>query len=67
MAVNLQDILDTAAAERVGRQSDASGNFLAMLDRQFGRVYGKIDPVEAAAMRQIQHREAPIETNRPGG
>jgi len=58
--VNLQELLTAASGERIGRQSDASSNFLAMLDRAFGRVYTETDPVQAAAIRQIMHREAPI-------
>lgn len=58
--VDLQELLTAASGERIGRQSDASSNFLAMLDRAFGRIYTETDPVQAAAIRQIMHREAPI-------
>ena len=58
--VNLQELLTAASGERIGRQSDASSNFLAMLDRAFGKLYTEVDPVQAAAVRQIMMRESPI-------
>jgi hypothetical protein len=60
--INLQNLLSAATGERIGRQSDASTNFLAMLDRAFGRVYTETDPVQAASIRQILAREAPFST-----
>lgn len=67
MAVmNVQELLEAASGERIGRQSDASTNFLAMLDRAFGKVYSETDPVQAAAIRQIMSREAPINPVAPG-
>ena len=56
----LAGILKKSATEHQSRQSDASTNFLALLDRGFGKVYMEADPTEAAAIRQISHREAPI-------
>ena len=53
MAVDLQALLEGAVGERIGRQSDASTNFLAMLDRAFGRVYTETDPIQAASIGQI--------------
>lgn len=53
MAIDLQELLAAASGERIGRQSDASTNFLAMLDRQYGKVYTETDPVQAAAISQI--------------
>jgi hypothetical protein len=50
-----------ASHQRIStEQGDASKNFLAMLDRAFGKNYTETDPVQAAAIRQIMHREAPI-------
>lgn len=62
--VDLQSLMEAAVAERVGRQSDTNTNFLAMLDRVFGKVYAEVDPVEAAAARQVMYREAPIERSK---
>jgi len=53
MAINLDDKLDTAAGERIGRQSDSSVNFMALLDRVFLKLSAETDPVQAAAISQI--------------
>lgn len=60
MAVDLQQLLEAASGERIGRQGDSSTAFLQELDRKFLQVYTETDPVQSAAIRQIQHREAPI-------
>lgn len=60
-SVNIQVLLEAAAGERIGRQADSSTAFLQELDRKFLQVYTETDPVQSAAIRQIQHREAPIE------
>lgn len=59
--VHLQRVLDMAAAERVGRQSDASGHFLQMMDRAFLRDMFETTVPESVATRQLIHREAPLE------
>ncbi len=51
---DLNGVHAAAAAERVGRQSDASGNFMAALDRKFLQVYTEVDPVQGAAIKEIQ-------------
>ena len=60
MAVDLQTLLEGAAGERIGRQGDASTSFLQLADRKFLQVFTETDPIQSAAIRQIQHREAPI-------
>lgn len=59
--VNIQALLESAVGERISRQSDSSTAFLQELDRKFLQVYTETDPVQSAAIRQIQHREAPID------
>jgi len=59
-AVELQALLEAASGERIGRQSDASTNFMALLDRVMLKLHAETDPVQAAAIRQITHAEAPI-------
>ncbi len=57
MAFDLGDLtglLGAASGERIGRQSDASTNFLATLDRKFLQVYTEVDPVQGAAIKEIQ-------------
>ena len=58
--VNLQELLPAASGERLARQSAASTNFRAFLDRVMLQLHAETDPVQAAAIRQIMHREAPI-------
>ena len=58
--VNLQELLTAASGERLARQSDASTNFMAILDRVMLKLHAETDPVQAAAIRQIMHHEAPI-------
>ena len=60
MAVDIQALLEASVGERIGRQSDASTSFLQELDRKFLQVYTETDPIQSAAVRQIQHRESPI-------
>jgi hypothetical protein len=62
--VELQALLEAASGERIGRQSDASTNFMAILDRVMLKLHAETDPVQAAAIRQIMHTNAPIG---PGG
>lgn len=57
----LGDLLKVSAQQHQARQSDSSTAFLQVLDRKMLQVYTEPDPVESAAIRQIQHREAPIE------
>lgn len=59
-AVNLQQLLMAASGERIGRQSGHETSFLALMDRKFLQVVTEVDPIQAAAVRQISHREAPI-------
>ena len=59
-AVNLQQLLMAASGERIGRSSSSSDAFLQLMDRKFLQVVTEVDPVQAAAIRQISHREAPI-------
>ena len=65
MPVNLQELLEGAAGERIGRQGDASTAFLQLADRKFLQVFTEVDPVQSAAIRQISHREAPIGATPP--
>tara|TARA_R110002051_G_scaffold247063_1_gene306648 strand:+ start:343 stop:543 length:201 start_codon:yes stop_codon:yes gene_type:complete len=58
--VELQALLEAASGERIGRQSDASTNFMAILDRVMLKLHAETDPVQAAAIRQITHSNAPI-------
>lgn len=51
---DLKDLLGAASGERIGRQSDSSTNFLATLDRKFLQVYTEVDPVQGAAIKEIQ-------------
>lgn len=60
MAIDLDAKLDAATAERIGRQSDSSTNFLALMDRTFLKVVTEADTMEAAAARQVMHKDAPI-------
>ena len=64
--VNLQELLAAASGERIGRQSDTSAHFLALIDRGFGKTFLETDPVQAAAIRQITMREAPINPTSSG-
>lgn len=57
----IQNTLKASLTQNGDRRAQASDNFLAILDRSFGRLAAKADPVEAAAIRQISHREAPID------
>lgn len=56
----LDNLLKASMTRINTEQGDASKNFLAMLDRSFGKVYTETDPVQAAAIRQLLMREAPI-------
>ncbi len=49
----------SAAAERLGRQSDAAAAFLTLVDRLFLKVYTETDPVQAAAIKDIQRGASP--------
>ena len=60
--VDLDRVLMAAAAERIGRQSDASANFLATQDRKFLQVLTEVDPTQAAAIKEIQRGSAPQPT-----
>ena len=60
MAVNITEVLQTAAASAIQRHSESSGAFLQVLDRAFLQKNLEVDPVQAAAIRQIMSREAPI-------
>jgi len=51
---DIKDLLGAASGERIGRQSDASTNFLAALDRKFLQVYTEVDPLQGAAVKEIQ-------------
>ena len=51
---DLKELLGAATGERIGRQSDASTNFLATLDRKFLQVYTEVDPAEGSAIKEIQ-------------
>lgn len=59
--VNLQQLLEAASGERIGRQSDSSSHFMSLADRVFLKTLSEIDPSESAATRQVMHREAPID------
>ena len=63
---DLNAVHGTAAAERVGRQSDASASFLAMLDRKFLQVFTETDPVQSAAIKDIQRGRAMQPTEEGG-
>lgn len=52
--VDITGLLAAASGERIGRQSDASTNFLSMADRKFLQVYTEVDPVQGAAIKEIQ-------------
>ncbi len=56
---DLNQVHGAAAAERVGRQSDASANFMAALDRKFLQTYTETDPVQSAAIKEIQRGASP--------
>ncbi len=62
----LTDLLKASMTRINTEQGDASKNFLAMLDRAFGKNYTETDPVQAAAIRQILMREAPINPTSTG-
>ena len=51
---DLKELLGAASGERIGRQSDASTNFLATLDRKFLQTYTEVDPVQGSAIKEIQ-------------
>lgn len=59
--VNLQQLLEAASGERIGRQSDSSSHFMTLADRVFLKTLAEVDPTESAATRQVMMREAPIE------
>ena len=65
MAVDLQELLSAASGERIGRQSDSSGHFLAMADRAFLKTLVEPDIMETAAAREVMRRESPIEPVKP--
>lgn len=65
MAVNLDDILAASTGERIGRQSDASTNFLAMLDRGYLKNLLETDPIQAAAIKDIQRGPSPAPSSGP--
>lgn len=65
---DIKDLLGAAAGERIGRQSDASTNFLAALDRKFLQVYTEVDPVQGSAIKEIQRPMSQFPTQGvPGG
>jgi len=63
MAVDLQAILEADQAGGMRRQADASTNFLAAMDRKFLQVYTETDPVQSAAIKEIQRGRAPHPTD----
>ena len=57
-----------AAVEGIRRQSDSSTSFLQVMDRVFLQKYSEVDPVQAAAIKDIQRGAAPAPTSvLPGG
>ena len=62
MSVDLQSILEADQAAGMRRQADASTNFLAAMDRKFLQVYTETDPVQSAAIKEIQRGRAPNPT-----
>ena len=56
----LNNVLKAGLTQNTDRRAQASDNFMALLDRAFGKNYVEVDPIQAAATRQIMHREAPI-------
>jgi len=63
MAIDLQAILEADQAAGMRRQADASSNFLAAMDRKFLQVYTETDPVQSAAIKEIQRGRAPAPTD----
>lgn len=62
MALDLQELLVGAQGASVNRQGDASGNFMALTDRVFLQKYAEVDPVQAAAIKEIARGQAPDPT-----
>lgn len=57
----LEGLLKSSTQANQDRRAQASDTTLNLIDRTFLRLYSQVDPVEASAIRQIQHREAPID------
>jgi len=55
------DVINKAMAASVQRQQDTHTSTLKLIDMVFAEKMSAPDPVEAAAIRQLIHREAPIE------
>ena len=59
------DVINKAMAASVQRQQDTHTSTLKLIDMVFAEKMSAPDPVEAAAIRQLMHREAPIEKVKP--
>jgi len=59
--VDLQSLLESAAGERIGRESSSSTHFLALTDRVFLKTLAEPDVMETSASRQVMFRESPLE------
>ena len=60
-----KNLLSVTAQANADRRGQASDNFMAMLDRVYLKNYSETDPVQAAAIRQVMHREGPIGAQPP--
>jgi hypothetical protein len=59
--LNMQRELDVANARGINRASNHNDNFMAFMDRQYVILGTQSDPIEAVAIRQLMHREAPLD------
>ena len=56
----LKALLMATTQSNSDRRSQSSDAFMSVLDRAYLKNYTETDPVQAAAVRQMMHREGPI-------
>ncbi len=61
----IEKLLITGATQNSDRRAQASDNLLAMMDRAYLKNLTEADPIQAAAIRQVMHREGPIGAQPP--
>jgi len=67
-AFDLGDLRNMLAAESARAQQANTNAFqatLSLMELHYVKLLGEADPVQAAAVRQMMHREAPIDHNAP--
>jgi hypothetical protein len=59
MPIDLNELLMATQARGIERQSDSSTAYLQDLDRVFLVKFSEVDPVQAAAIKEIARGPAP--------